>query len=119
LIFVNFLHLFVCATCWTVWMLTIINHSFLTFPSSRVQTRPKPSDFSGEKILSMPSFGGDVKPSVPCCSFAARKKPLQFPWKSHCRLNLIGHFSPIIPPFADRGLSCHLTWSTSGDDGGN
>jgi hypothetical protein len=23
---------------------------------SRVQTRPKPSDFSGEKILSTPSF---------------------------------------------------------------
>jgi hypothetical protein len=32
---------------------------------SRVQTRPKPSDFSGDKILSMPSFGWEVKPSVP------------------------------------------------------
>jgi hypothetical protein len=31
-----------------------------------VQTRPKPSDFSGEKILSTPSFGGEVKPSVSC-----------------------------------------------------
>jgi len=30
----------------------------------QVQTQPKPSDFSGEKILSMPSFGGEVKPSV-------------------------------------------------------
>jgi hypothetical protein len=28
---------------------------------SRVQTRPKPSDFSGEEVLSMPSFGGEVK----------------------------------------------------------
>jgi hypothetical protein len=26
-----------------------------------VQTRPKPLDFSGVKILSMPSFGGEVK----------------------------------------------------------
>jgi hypothetical protein len=32
---------------------------------------------------------------------------------------LIGHFLPIIPPFADRGLSRRLTWSASGDDGGN
>jgi hypothetical protein len=27
--------------------------------------------FAGEKILSMPSFGGEVKPSVPCRRFAA------------------------------------------------
>jgi hypothetical protein len=27
----------------------------------RVQTRPKPLDFSGVKILNMPSFGGEVK----------------------------------------------------------
>jgi hypothetical protein len=37
-------------------------------------TRPKPSDFSGEKIHSMPSFGGKVKPSAPCRRFAAYKK---------------------------------------------
>ena len=44
-------------------------------PSSRVRTRPKPLDFSGvRKILSMPSFGGEVKESVPCPSFAACKK---------------------------------------------
>jgi hypothetical protein len=30
--------------------------------------------FKGEKILSTPSFGGEVKPSVPCCRFAARKR---------------------------------------------
>jgi hypothetical protein len=28
-------------------------------------------NFRGEKILSMPSFGGEVKPSVPCRRFAA------------------------------------------------
>jgi hypothetical protein len=49
---------------------------------SRVQTRPKPSDFSGEKILSIPSFGGEVMPSAPCRSFAACKRTLQLPWKS-------------------------------------
>ena len=30
--------------------------------------------FKGEKILSTPSFGGEVKPSVPCRRFAACKK---------------------------------------------
>jgi hypothetical protein len=35
------------------------------------------------------------------------------------RLNLIGYFSPIVPTFADRGLSRHLTWSASGDERGN
>jgi hypothetical protein len=43
----------------------------LWYPTSRVQTRPKPSNFSALKILSMPSFGGEVKPSVPCRRFAA------------------------------------------------
>jgi hypothetical protein len=33
-------------------------------------------------------------------------------------LNLIGHFSPIIPPFANRGLSRRLIWSASGDERG-
>jgi hypothetical protein len=39
------------------------------------------------KILSMPSFGGEVKPLVPCRSFAECKKSLQLTWKSNCRLN--------------------------------
>ena len=30
--------------------------------------------FKGEKILSTPSFGGEVKPSVPCHRYAACKK---------------------------------------------
>ena len=46
------------------------------YPSSRVQTPPKPSDFQGEKILSTPSFGRDVKPSVQCRRFAACKRSL-------------------------------------------
>ena len=32
--------------------------------------------FKGEKILSTPSFGGEVKPSVPCRRFAACKSSL-------------------------------------------
>jgi hypothetical protein len=38
----------------------------------------RPSDFSGVKILSMPSFWGEVKPSFPCRSFAACKRTQQF-----------------------------------------
>ena len=32
--------------------------------------------FKGKKILSTPSFGGEVKPSVPCHTFAACKRSL-------------------------------------------
>jgi hypothetical protein len=62
----------------------------------------------------LPSEGSKaVRPMLQLCGML---KPLQFPWKSHYRLNLIGHFSPIIPPFAYRGPSRRLTWSPSGDD---
>jgi hypothetical protein len=37
----------------------------------RVRSRPKPSDFSGEKIVSIPAFGREVKLFAPCCRFAA------------------------------------------------
>jgi hypothetical protein len=33
--------------------------------------------FQGEKILSTTSLGGEVKPSVPCCRFAACKRSLK------------------------------------------
>ena len=35
-----------------------------------------PRNFKGEKILSTHSFGGEVKPSVPCRRFAACKRSL-------------------------------------------
>ena len=37
--------------------------------------------FHGEKILSTPSFGREVKPSVPCRRFAACKRSLKEAWK--------------------------------------
>jgi hypothetical protein len=88
-------------------------------PKIAVRSRPKPSDFSGTKIHSMPSFGGEVTPSVPCCKFAACKRALWFTWKSESQAKLTAHFSPIIPSFTNRGLSCRMTWSASGDDGRN
>ena len=59
----------------------------LWYPSTRVQTRPKPSDVQGEKILITPSFGGEVKPSVPCRTLPHVKDP-KMAWKSSFRINL-------------------------------
>jgi hypothetical protein len=42
----------------------------------RVRSRPKPSDFSGEKFLSMSSFGRELKPFAPCRRFAACQRTL-------------------------------------------
>jgi len=47
--------------------------------------------FSDEKILSAPSFGGEVKPSVPCRKFTACKVGVATFGK------ILGHFSPIVP----------------------
>ena len=40
--------------------------------------------------------------------FATCQRTLRFTWKSKSQAKLTGHFSPIIPSFADRGLSCRL-----------
>jgi len=48
-------------------------------------------------MLSTPSFGGEVKPSVPCRRFAACKKSLNVAWKSTFRQNY-----RTFPPFATR-----------------
>jgi hypothetical protein len=38
--------------------------------------------FQGEKIPSTPSFGGEVKPAVPCRRFTACKRSLNVTWKA-------------------------------------
>ena len=62
--------------------------------------------FMGGKILSAPSFGGEVKPSVPCRRFAACKRSLKCSVEVvHLRQNCRPCFSPaVVPPFAARGL---------------
>ena len=65
--------------------------------------------FQGKKILSTPSFGGEVKPSVPCCRFAACKRSLNVTWKSKFRQNYRSSVSPTIPPFAAR--ISHVVWT--------
>ena len=59
--------------------------------------------FQGKKILSTPSFGGEVKPSVPCHRFTACKRFLNAAWKSgisgKIRRPFLAH---IVPPLAAR-----------------
>ena len=42
--------------------------------------------FKGKKILSTPSFGREVKPSVPCCRFTACKRTL----KCNVKVDILG-----------------------------
>ena len=58
--------------------------------------------FKGEKILSTPSFGGEVKLSVPCRRFAAYKRSLNVAWKSTFRQNYRTILAHEVPPFATR-----------------
>ena len=50
--------------------------------------------FKGENIFSTPSFGREVKPSVPCRRFAACKRSLELRGSRILRRNLSEHFSP-------------------------
>jgi hypothetical protein len=57
--------------------------------------------FQGEKFHNMPSFGGEVKPAVPCRRFAACKRTLNVTWKSAFRQNSRLHFlAHYIPPLS-------------------
>jgi hypothetical protein len=72
--------------------------------------------FQGEKILGVPSFGGEVKLSVPCHRSVACKRTLHLMWNSSndgriCQLFLAHNSS-----FTNRGLPCCLAWSAYGDD---
>ena len=49
--------------------------------------------FRGEKILSTPSFGREVNPSVPCRSFTACKRSLNVTCKSTFRQNIRTFFA--------------------------
>ena len=58
----------------------------------------------------MPSFRGEVKPSVFCHRFAACKRSLNETWKSTFRQNYQPKFSPTVPPFAARISRVIWTW---------
>ena len=59
--------------------------------------------FQGEKILSTPSFGGEVKPSVSCRRFTACERFLNATWKSGISGKIHRPFlAHIVPPLATR-----------------
>ena len=56
--------------------------------------------FQGEKILSTPSFGGEVKRRIPCRRFTARKRSLNVTWKSGIfRQNSSANYRPCSSTF--------------------
>ena len=64
--------------------------------------------FKGEKIISTPSFGGEVKPPVPCRTFAACKRSLE---ESRILDEICHNISRPrrVPPSAARGPSRRWT----------
>jgi hypothetical protein len=64
--------------------------------------------FRAKKILSMASFGKEVKPSVPCRIFAACKRSLNGVENASFRQNYRTSFSLTVPPFATR--SARVFW---------
>jgi len=64
-----------------------------------------------KKILSTPSFRGEVKPSVPCCRFAACKRSLELRG-SRILDEICRNISRPrrVTPSAARGLSRRWTW---------
>jgi len=78
----------------------------LWYPSSLFLTLPKPSDFSGEKILSTPSFGGKVKLSVPCSKFTACKRTQKWRGSRNFRQNSRQFFAHVPPSAAGVHSRC-------------
>jgi hypothetical protein len=64
-------------------------------------------------LANMPSFGGEVKPSVPCRRFAVCKRSLNEVEKALFHQNYRTPFSPTAPSFATRsgrGGIWHRKW---------
>ena len=76
-------------------------------------------DFQGRKILSAPSFGGEVKPSVSCRRFMACKRFLNVAWKSTFRQNYRSIYSPTSSTFCCLDLSRRVDVETPGGESGN
>ena len=69
--------------------------------------------FRAKKILSTPSFGEEVKPSVPCRSFTACKRSLNVTWKSEFRQNyriFLAHSSTFHRWVLSRGYTRGDAW---------
>ena len=95
--------------CWLRWS----RGSVLAFGTQVRGFKPGRSRriFKGEKILSTPSFRGEVKASVPCRRYAARKRSLELRG-SRILDEICRNISRPrrVPPSAARGLSRRWTW---------
>ena len=67
-----------------------------------------------------------AKKSTACLPWGGSKADLRgmsknpgFTWKSKSQAKLTGRFSPVIPSFADRGLSCRLHVEAPRGESGN
>jgi hypothetical protein len=58
------------------------------------------------KSVARTTFGGEVKPSVPCRRFTACKRTLQSMSKMLCRPNFLTCFSPASPASLPDGSGC-------------
>ena len=65
--------------------------------------------FQGEKILSTPSFGWEVKPSVPCRRFTACKRFLNATWESGISGKIHRPFLAHIVPLLATRISGEMT----------
>jgi hypothetical protein len=74
--------------------------------------------FRAKQILSMPSFGREVKPFAPCRKFAACKRSLNGVKRRHFG-KIIGPVSPTVPPFATRSARVVGDVEASGGESGN
>jgi hypothetical protein len=74
--------------------------------------------FWGEKILSMPSFGREVKP-LPMSQICGMLKNPVITWKLGHKQNLPAISRPIVPPFATRSARVVGDVEESGGESGN
>ena len=70
-------------------------------------------------FLSTPSFGGEVKPSVPCRRFVACKRSLNLSGSRNLGKNYRTNFSPTVPPFATRISRVFADVQAPGVESGN
>jgi hypothetical protein len=76
------------------------------------------SNFSGKKILSMPSFRREIKLFAPCHRFVACKRSLNGVKRRHFG-KITGPFLPTVPPFATRSARVDGDMEASGTESGN
>ena len=101
----NYVHIKVCVERGYIKRIRWSRGSVLAFGTQVHGFKPGRSRriFQGEKILSTPSFGGEVKPSVPCHRFTACKRFLNATWKSGISGKIHRPFlAHIVPPLATR-----------------